>query len=342
MKSMHSFRISVPSIVPKLGVDGRSGLSPTYTETKSAGTVRKGIGTVLLLLLSGVGTANAAEPPRPVRDVQVLAPRPFGYAIGDLIRQTVVVTVGDDAALDRNSLPQGQVRRWLEVREAKVEETERGGLRRYRIELAYQSFYAPLEVKTLAIPAFKLAFTRTRGVFEVEVPAWHFTTAPIRELSVLRERGLETLRPDQPPDPPDRSGPRRTLVMALLAGGASGSCLAYLHGYLPWLRRGRHFAAACRALRTMGAQPEAADYRAAYAAVHRAFNGVYGQPLFLEQLGSFFAAWPAYAAVKEDIEAFFRSSYELFFAERPEQPDFSVPRLLALCRACRDIERESR
>ncbi|MGX2040814.1 nonribosomal peptide synthetase MxaA [Methylocaldum sp. MU1018] len=300
--------------------------------------------TSLVFLLFFFGTATAATPelPGPVRDFQVLTPRPFGYAIGDIVRQTLVVAIDREASLDRNSLPRSRINRWLELREAQVRESERDGLRHYSIELDYQTFYAPLEVKNLAIPAFKLAFTRADGVFELEVPAWSFTMAPIRELSILREEGLEPMRPDAPPALPDRSGPRRGLAVAAAVGGGAGSYLAYLYGYLPWQRRGRHFRSACRTVRALSRAPGAPDYSAVYAAIHRAFNGVYGQPLFSQRLDAFFTERPAYAPLREEITAFFENSYELFFTERPKEAGFSISRLLRLCRDCYDIERSLR
>jgi mxaA protein len=294
---------------------------------------------LLILWCCGFRAVLASTPPHPILDIQIQHSRPFGYVIGDIIHQTVLVTVERDTLLDRNSLPRGPLRRWLEVREAEVREEVQGDRRHYRIELAYQCFYAPLEVKNLSIPAYKLTFSQTNHPFEVAVPPWIFTTAPIRELSVLRSEGLATMRPDEAPDWPDRSTPRWGLILTLLTGLLSSGYLAYLYDYLPWWRRGRHFAAACRLLRAVQGSQEPIDYSSAYATIHRAFNGVYGQPLFLEQLEVFFTHHPAYASIRLEIEAFFRDSYELFFTEQPRQTAFSIPKLLELCRACRDIER---
>jgi mxaA protein len=295
--------------------------------------------TCLVLMLLFSGTATAAEELGPVKDFQVLTPRPFGYAIGDVIRQTLVIAVDREVALDRNSLPRSRINRWLELREANVQESERDGLRRYSIELAYQSFYAPLEVKNLAIPAFKLAFTQAGSVFELEVPAWRFTMAPIRELSVLRGDGLEPMRPDAPPEIPGRSGAIRGLASAAAVGGGTGLYLAYLYGYLPWQQRGRHFRAACRTVRALSRASGEPDYSSAYAAIHRAFNGVYGQPLFSEHLGAFFSDHPPFEALRAEIEAFFASSYEFFFGERSTETRFPMSRLFRLCRDCYDVER---
>lgn len=290
----------------------------------------------------------------PIKDFQVLTPRPFGYAIGDVIRETLVISVDRAAVLDRNSLPRSRINRWLELREANVDELEIDGLRRYRIELAYQSFYAPLEVKNLAIPAFKLVFNyvghagapregeRADGAFHLEVPAWRFTTAPIRELSVLREEGLEPMRPDAPPQRPGRTGPIRGLAAAAAVGLCAGLYLAYLYGYLPWRRRGRHFGVAYRTVRALSRAGGTADYSSAYAAIHHAFNGVFGQPLFSEQLDVFFAERPAYEPLRAEIQAFFASSYEFFFGQEPKETGFPMPRLFRLCRDCYDVERNLR
>lgn len=317
---------------------------------------------ILAFLLGAVGSpARSGETPEAVRDFQVLTPRPFGYAIGDLIRQKLIVDVDRSAVLDRNSIPNDRINRWLEVREAKVTEEERGDLRRYVIELAYQTFYAPLEVKNLAIPAFNLVFNQNGDAFQLEVPNWVFTTAPIRELSVLREEGLEPMRPDLSPVLADGNGPRLRLSFAMVVGGGACLYLAYLYGYLPWQQRGRHFRATYRSLRTLNRAAQTSDYAAAYTAVHRAFNGVYGQPLFSERLEAFFEENPAFRPLRAEIEAFFASSYEFFFSERGKETSregesgseggpsgegegtaFSMSRLLRLCRDCYDIERTLR
>ncbi|HYE36346.1 hypothetical protein [Methylocaldum sp.] len=90
---------------------------------------------VFLLLFPGAATSEVTEVPDPVRDFQVLTPRPFGYAIGDVIRQTLVIAVDRETSLDRNSLPRNRINRWLELRETNVQESERDGLRHYSIEL---------------------------------------------------------------------------------------------------------------------------------------------------------------------------------------------------------------
>ncbi|HYE37757.1 hypothetical protein [Methylocaldum sp.] len=199
-----------------------------------------------------------------------------------------------------------------------------------------------MEVKNLAIPAFKLAFTQADGVFELEVPAWRFTMAPIRELSILRGEGLEPMRPDASPELPGRTGPLWRLVSATALGGGAGLYLAYLYGYLPWQQRGRHFRAACRTVRTLSRAPGEPDYSSAYAAIHHAFNGVFGQPLFSEHLEAFFNDHPAYKPLREETEAFFASSYEFFFSEQPKETGFPISRLFRLCRDCYDIERNIR
>jgi mxaA protein len=323
---------------------------------------------VLLLFLAGavISPAKSGETPGPIRDFQVLTPRPFGYAIGDVILQNLVVDVDQSVVLDRNSIPKNRINRWLELREASVKESDRDGLRRYSIELNYQTFYAPLEVKNLAIPTFKLVFNQNGAAFELEVPSWRFTTAPIRELSVLREEGLEPMRPDVPPALSNGNGPRARLGLAAALGAGAGLYLAYLYGYLPWQQRGRHFRAACRTIRTLSRAGIGSEYSAAYTAIHRAFNGVYGQPLFSEQLETFFAENPAYRPLREEIQAFFASSYEFFFGEpereksgegepgpesRPprgelrggrEYTEFPMSRLFRLCRDCYAIERNLR
>ncbi|CAL1238798.1 nonribosomal peptide synthetase MxaA [Candidatus Methylocalor cossyra] len=265
------------------------------------------------------------------------APRPFGHVIGDLLRHRLLITAPTGSRLDSASLPQpGPLNRWLELRQVQAAPAGAG---RYRVELEYQTFYSPLQVKSLTIPGFTLRFTGPRGATAVEVPPWPFQTAPIHGLAVVDREGAEPLRPDALPPAPDLRGPRRRCLGFALAALVALVYLGHSQGLIGPPRRGRHFREADRTLARLQREGQgAAGLRAAFAVVHRAFDRTWGEPLFAAGLPAFFAGHGAYAALREEIEGFFRASYALFFGgETP--PGYDIARLQALCRACLRAER---
>lgn len=294
-------------------------------------------GILRALLLAG---CTAGGPARSAGDsvVALEAPRPFGHTIGDVIRHRITLKPKAGDRLDQSSLPQpGALNRWLELRRVELAPAPGGGL---RLDLEYQTFYVPLAVKALSVPGFSLRFTGSAGASVVDVPSWPFRMAPLHGLAVLEGEGVEPLRPDAPPEPPDTAGPGTRafgfLMVALLALGYLG----YARGFLDFGRRGRHFRDARRALHRLRGEPENPEVlRAGFTCVHRAFDRTLGAPLFAERLPEFFEAQAPYVGLREDIEDFFRASYGLFFGDGAEAGGYGLDRLEALSLACLRVER---
>jgi len=269
------------------------------------------------------------------------APRPFGYVIGDVITQQAVVEVDAPYQLDKSSLPKpGPVNRWLWLRGIETAETQQGQRHRYRLNLHYQTFYAPMAVKNLTIPGFEVGLG---SGLKAQIPAWAFSTAPIRGLAAAEENGAVALRPEAEPQA-IATWPHWLRLSGF--GALALAALAYLAYSLGWLslgQRGRHFAQAVSALRRLESQPKNPDQCwLAFTAVHQAFNLTLARALFTEGLPDFFEEHPRYQSERSEIEAFFRASYDLFFgAENDAAAAFPLGRLEKLCRACISIEREA-
>jgi mxaA protein len=285
--------------------------------------------------------ALAVELPPGILRMDLEATRPYGYVIGDLIELNLDVQVASGVTLDTSQLPEaGPVNRWLHLRQVAVQ----GESPHYRLQLQYQTFYAPLEVKNLTVPGLALQFKGPGGPVSARTPAWPFTMAPIRELSVQRSEGLEPMRPDAWPRAPEAGDYRwhflaATLLALLALLGLGG--IGYLRGWLGLGSRGRFFASALKALRPLpDGSADQATLRQAYAAVHEAFNRTLGETLFQQDLDRFIEMRPRYGDLRSEIEAFFDSSYRLFFADG-EGEMLTVSRLKTLCRACLQLERMS-
>lgn len=294
-----------------------------------------------LLRLCALATllgACSVAPPSPVRSFEVLTPRPFGYLLGDEIEQRIHAEVRRGFDLRRNSLPAaGTLNRGLDVKQVRVAVAESGSTVSYDLTLRYQIFYAPLEVKMLVLPGFKLVFGAAGKAVEQAVPDWHFTVSPLRELALRKEGEREYLRPDaMPPFIADELLWLRCYA-ALLAAAAAALGLAYRYGYLPGMQRRSIFKRASRQL----AQLPQHDTDMALAILHGAFNELYRRPLFGHRLAEFYRLNPEYAAAREQLRWFFGCSNRYFFGSE-QLPADAMPALKELCRLCREIERGSR
>jgi mxaA protein len=130
----------------------------------------------LLLLLSSCSGSFT----EPVISLQVQTPRPFGYVIGDEIKQRILVEVRHGLELQYSSIPsKGSVNRWLNMNKVNIKKREGKEGVVYQIDLTYQLFYAPLEVKMLDLPGFTLQFRQFGNNVEQAVPVWHFTAGTV-------------------------------------------------------------------------------------------------------------------------------------------------------------------
>ncbi|HTV32947.1 MAG TPA: nonribosomal peptide synthetase MxaA, partial [Methylocella sp.] len=113
-------------------------------------------------------------------EVQIHAPRQFGYFIGDLIEAYVDVRMPEGVQLQQASLPTpGPLNSWLDLRGLAVSHSQESGGALWHLHLTYQNFYLALDVREMEIPALSLVF---QGGDEttVEVPSWRIRVAPLR------------------------------------------------------------------------------------------------------------------------------------------------------------------
>jgi mxaA protein len=234
---------------------------------------------------------------------------------------------------------QGRLNRWLQLNDVSVTEQDSGGGKRYQIDLLYQQFYAPLEVKELRIPAFNLRFQQHGQTLEQPVAAWEFTVAPLRELVVRQDQHGEYMRPDQAPSLLDDHAIVQRLLVALALAFGIALRLACLYGYLPGLPKRSVFKRAQRKLQHLGVE----QLPQALCAVHAAFNGLHGKPVFLHKLAEFYQSYPEYRNVADELAWFFDYSNRYFFGDASTMPQESdLQKIKTLCLHCREIERGSR
>lgn len=300
----------------------------------------------LLLLIGLMSTSVPAL--AQLRGVDLYAPRPFGYAIGDVIALSAEIALDAPYVLDPASLPPPRaLDYWLDLREARL--TDHGiveGVHRYTLDLLYQTFYAPLEPRRMTIPALALSAVDGERRVTVPVPSWPFLMSPLREIVATGPGSAMALRPDIAPRPIPTAGTVRGLLAALAAALLAFLLLAWQMGWGPFgRRRSRPFARAARAIPAAltGPGAGASAYGGALLALHRAFDATAGKGVFAEDLTGFFEAHPAFRQVEAEVRRLFEVSRQAFFRADPAgaQRDLPPPELVALARRLRAVEREA-
>ncbi len=280
----------------------------------------------------------------PIERFDFLTPRPFGYLIGDIIRHEIQLDVKKPYALQKGSIPTaGNLNYWLELHNVAAEDTEQQAANRYRILLTYQTFYAPVGVKALSIPAFRLVLSGPDHI-DVPIPAWEFTTSPLRELAVRTGGGRDYMRPDARPRPIDTRANWTRLILFAAATTATLLYTLWRYGKWPGWRR-KPFASASRELRRLRGEPgDPVAYQQALRRVHQAFNETASAPVFASDLGRFLRERPAFLPLKAEIKVFFDRSRRIFFAEGAdvEMERYPLHALEQFCRRCHECEQASR
>ncbi len=303
-----------------------------FDKLSQNGTVIKRIG--LIALFCGILSGCSALLPSPISRFELQTPRPFGYVIGDEIHHRLVIETRQDVTLNPDSLPkQGALNRWLNLNQISVATDSDSG--ELVVDLKYQAFYAPNEVKMLTVPGFTLRFNQSGKTIEQPVPEWHFTLSPIKELAVRKdEDGLNYMRPDAVPQPLSDSQHWLVVYASLSLGLITSIYLAYLYGFFPVWPKQRIFK---RALRELSSKSQA-DMPRGLAVVHHAFNVLNDQPLFKHRLAGFYQTHAEYQSAAEQIDWFFNLSNAVLFAGKQDFAADDWQKLQDLCRVCRDIE----
>ncbi|WP_245292015.1 nonribosomal peptide synthetase MxaA [Methylobacterium tarhaniae] len=288
-----------------------------------------------------------------IGSVVVRSPRPFGLFVGDRFDAKVEIEAADGFAPQAASLPKpGPLTYWLDLTAVSVAPgPARDGHRLWRLSLTYQTFYAALDVRRLDLPAFTVTFASevahatTSAV--AEVPGWQISVSPLREIQPPPVADpVEYLRPESPNPRLDPALPR-ALAWAFASFGLAGLlALARDRAWWPFRHRpARAFAAAWRQVRRQAARPDAeVAYREALLALHRGLDRTDGRRVMGEDLAAFLARHPAYAALAQPLDRFFRASREVFFGRDPSvaQRTCPFPDLMATARRLAAAERAAK
>jgi mxaA protein len=272
---------------------------------------------LLLVVLLACTGAQAQQ-----RDAVVEQPRPFGYTVGDIVTQRVLLPEG----FAPSALPEAtRASSWLERRPARFESGPDG--RRW-LAVDYQLVNAPRALAAVTVPAWELA--GSAGTPPLRIAA---TTISVGPLTAPPAAGQAlALRPDRPA-PAIATGPIRRLL-GVWAGALAATLAAWLAyaGWNAW--RARTVLPFGRALRELGRE----DYAplAAHVALHQAFDSTAGQVVHAGTLAALYERAPYLQALRPQIERFYAQSAALFFGSGLPA-DAESPQ--ALCRQLHRLER---
>ena len=264
-------------------------------------------------------------------------PRAFGYRVGDMVSRRIALRVPDGLTLDTDSLPRAGARgKALELQRVVLHQPLAGAPE--ALQLDYQIFLAPREVRVLEMPTIELRFDGLPRPQTLRIDAWPVTIAPLAPVDASTREGLGEMRPDREPPRVDTFAARTRLALEV---GAIALLLAYLASVylvLPWsAQRRRPFGRAYKTLAALPARPDATQRRAAFERVHAALNETAGEVLFEPGLERFVALRPRFAPLRADLARFFADSRKEFFAGGDDAVDARW--LVGFCRRCRDLER---
>jgi mxaA protein len=272
-----------------------------------------------LLAAALLACAGARAQPQ---DAFVEQPRSFGYTVGDIATQRVLLPDG----FAPGPLPEAaRASAWLERRPARLERSADG--RRW-LAIDYQLVNAPRALATVTVPAWQLA--GPAGAPPLRVAAATLGIAPLTAPTAA-DQPLP-LRPDHPAPAIDTAALQRQLW---LWGSALAATLAAWLAYAAWnawrASRTLPFARAQRALRG-----QAGDALSAHRVLHQAFDRTAGRVVHAGTLAALFDRAPHLRALRPEIERFYAQSAALFFGGGLPA-DAGSPQ--ALCRRLRRLER---
>lgn len=283
-----------------------------------------------VLIASLIAASAASSEAATVVPAIVQQPRAFGYVLGDVLTQRVLLQAGGQDIGTVTPPSVGRTDVWLERRPASLE-TDADG-RRWMV-IGYQVVNAPQTLTQIALPA--LTLTSAAGT-QLQVAQWPTSVGPLTPPNAFAAGDLQPLRPDREAPSLPTAGLRRRIAWAL--GLLSATLLAWAGWW--WSRNQREsarlpFARAWRQMQRLQ-DAQAASSKDAWFCLHQALNETAGQVLHSGSLASLFTRAPYLQPLRAQLERFYQVSAERFFKPVPNADEFP---LQALCRALYRAER---
>ncbi|MGH8777977.1 calcium incorporation protein MxaA [Paraburkholderia sp.] len=263
----------------------------------------------------------------------VQQPRAFGYTIGDVLEQRILLQAGGKDLGTVAAPSVGRTGLWLERRPSRVE-TDRDG-RRWMV-VGYQIVNAPQTLTRIALPAMTLG---TAAGAALQVAEWPASVGPLTPADAFGAGNLQPMRPD-------RDAPRVAIApLRQRLEIAAGLLIATLLVWAGWWLWRNHreagrlpFARLWQRMRRV--DPRDADTSVdAWLGLHHALNETAGQVVHAGALATLFDRAPHLQPLHERIERFYRQSAQRYFVSASSAASADPHALRDLCRALYLAER---
>jgi mxaA protein len=256
--------------------------------------------------------------------------------MGDVLERSIEVEVNSAYQLPKTSLPiKGESRNGIELRDISVKTTKISDSVIYKISLSYQVFTSAAKPVVMQLPEERFPLTGGPKSLTIDVPVWRFWYSP------LVAEGIKNAEAQMQPQakPPLIQSFWYYIVLSvalsLLVIGILG--LIYVNADKPWLPwMNGAFSRAHRKIKQL--RNEQASYRHALIHIHQAFNSIYGENLFANELDKFFVAHPKFMKMQGEIIQFFAQSNAVLFGQDVSSSN-DLQHLKVLSKRFRDCER---
>lgn len=280
----------------------------------------------LMWMVIGAGDARAASE-APSTQAIVQQPRTFGYVLGDVITQRVLLRV-DGARFTPEELPTPQrIGAWFDRREPRLETAADGTP---WLVVDYQIINTPQVLEKVTLPAWSL---KSSTGARLDIPAWEISVAALTPIATAPRPSGE-LRPDRAAPLIDTAPIRRQLMFW------SAAFVLAVAAWFGWVQQRNYRDRANKPFARAWHEMKALDENApeAWQALHRAFDRAAGRVVQVDNLPTLFAMAPYLGELRTRIEQFFKQSSERFFAGETPEHQVSVR---TLCRELQQIEKRS-
>jgi mxaA protein len=279
---------------------------------------------VMALALTLTPVMSAAAVSGNVFQPMVQEPRAYGYLLGDVLTQRILLPAGDNDAGPVTPPSIGRTGAWLERRPARYETDAEG---RWWMAIDYQVVNVAPTLTRIALPG--LTLTSASGA-TLQVAEWPLSIGPMTPADAFDAGDLQLMRPDRQapwvPTAPLRREASVALGLLLL------TVLSWVGWW--WWRNWREsarlpFARAWRQMRRLGG-PNVDTSADGWLCLHDALNETAGHVVHAGSLPSLFARAPYLQPLHAQLEQFYQQSTERFFTPAPAAAPYP---LRGLCRA---------
>lgn len=284
--------------------------------------------TAVALALAASRLPDADAAPGLFKAATVIAPRAYGYTVGDLLPRRVALGTAA-APFFLAELPRiGRIGNSLWLRRSE-EIVDPGG--QHWLVMEYQLINTPQVLSVWYLPS--LTLKAKAGPAVLTVAATPFSVGPFTPSEPFGNTALPAMQPDEAPASVALAPIEKRIL------GAGGALAAVILGWAlifgwRYFRRGRHlpFARAVRDMQAQAMEPLACQRR-----LHHALNDAAGEVVRPASLGCLLARAPYLAAEREALEQFLRESRAVFFGGQASA-GAGLTSMVALARRLRRLE----